>query len=314
MNSLLDIRRLRYFVAVAEELHFRRAAERLRMSQPPLSQHIQALEDELGLKLFERTKQSVHLTPAGRGLLERARRILAEVETTRTELRAVARGEGGELRVGFTESSGLESFFHKALHAFRASYPGVRVTLQDLPSLRQIEALHRRELDLGLIRKPPGRLTSEIAVEPLRDDALVAAMHWSHPLAREQRISIARLRDEPFITYPRVIGISLFQHVYELATAADFFPNIVHETRNSVAMIGMIASGLGVGIVPSVLRRISLEDVRFVDIEEAAAKSTLYVAYRSSDETGASENLRKTLLRFSGQDESVSSRWSSPGA
>ncbi|MDH7799005.1 MULTISPECIES: LysR substrate-binding domain-containing protein [unclassified Beijerinckia] len=296
MSSLLDLRRLRYFVAVAEELHFRRAAERLRMSQPPLSLHIQALEQELNLKLFERTKQRVLLTPAGRGLLERARRILAEVESTRAELQAVARGEGGELRIGFTESAGLEPFFHRALHDFRRSYPGVRLILQDTPSLHQIEALHRRELDLGILRKPPGRPTSEVTVELLRENALVAAMHESNPLAGERRISIAQLRNEPFITYPRDMGISLFQHVFELATAADFFPNIVHETRNSVAMMGMIAAGLGVAIVPDGLRRIALDGVCFIDLKEVAAKSGLYVAYRSTDETGASAILRRLLL------------------
>jgi DNA-binding transcriptional LysR family regulator len=298
--SLLDLRRMRYFVAVAEELHFRRAAERLRISQPPLSQQIMALEQELQVKLFERSRQRVYLTPAGRLLLERARRILAEVETTRLELRSAAGGEGGDLRIGLTGSAGLMPFLHRALHDFRAAYPRVRLALQEVPSLSQIEAVHKRELDLGILRRPPLRQGAGVEFQLLCEDALVVAMHESNPIAAKRKVSIKRLREEAFISYPRAAGISLFQQVHELAVAADFYPNIVHETRDSSTIIGLVASGLGVAIVPASLRCIRMAGVRFVELSDAGARSALHMVYRSADDSVTALAMRKLLLREAG--------------
>jgi len=300
MFSLLDLRRMRYFVAVAEELHFRRAAERLRISQPPLSQQIMALEQDLQVKLFERSRQRVYLTPAGRLLLERARRILAEVETTRLDLRAAAEGEGGDLRIGFTGSSGLMPFLHRALHDFRAASPRVRLALQEMPSLDQIEAVHKRELDLGILRKPPLRQGTGVEFQLLCEDALVLAVHASNPLAAKRVVSVKRLREEAFISYPRAAGISLFQKVYELAAAADFYPNIVQETRDPSTIIGLVASGLGVAIVPASLRCIRMPGVRFVELSDAGARSALYVVHRSNDDSGTAVAMRTLLLREAG--------------
>ncbi len=296
MSSLLDLRRMRHFVAVAEELHFRRAAERLRISQPPLSQSIQALERELDVMLFERNRQRVFLTASGRLLLDRARRILAEVEMTRLALREAGGGHGGELRIGFTASSGLMPFLHSAVHQFRQETPGVRLTLQEVPSREQLEALHKRALDVAILRKPQGQRSAGIAYDKLCEDMLVAAVHEGNPIAALPAVRMKRLRDEAFISYPRDSGISLFQEIDGLARAASFYPNVVQEARDSSTIIGLIASGLGIAIVPASLRCIQLRGVRFVDLLDAGARSALYVACRNDAPASPATRMRGLLL------------------
>lgn len=296
MSSLLDLRRMRYFVAVAEELHFRRAAERLRISQPPLSQSIQALERELDVALFERSRQRVFLTAPGRLLLDHARRILAEVETTRLALRDAGSGRGGELRIGFTASSGLMPFLHGAMHRFRQEAPGVRLTLQEAPSREQLEALRKRALDVAILRQPQGQRNAGIACDKLCEDALVVAVHEDNPIAALPAIRMKQLRNENFVSYPRASGISLFQEVDGLARAASFFPNVVQEARDSSTIIGLIASGLGVAIVPASLRCIRLRGVCFVDLLDAGARSALYVACRNDAPASAATRMKGLLL------------------
>ena len=297
MHSLLDVRRMRHFVAVAEELNFRRAAERLGMSQPPLSQSIQAVEQELEVELFERNRQRVYLTAAGRLLLGRARAILADVEATRLEVRAASSGSGGDLRIGLTASAGLMPLLHRALHRFRLATPGVRLLLQEMPSLDQVEALMRRELDIGLVRRQQPGTGSSVASRLLCRDTLVVAVHESHAIARLSAIRMRRLRDEAFISFPRGRGANLYQEsLLALAKSASFYPNIVQEAQDSSAIIGLVASGLGVAIVPASLRCIHMEGVRFVDLLDATARTALYVAHRNQNVSGATAALRDHLL------------------
>jgi DNA-binding transcriptional LysR family regulator len=296
MSSLLDVKRMRYFVAVAEELNFRRAAERLHMSQPPLSQQIAALEIELRTKLFERNRQRIYLTPAGRLLLDRAHHILAEVEKTRAALLATAAGTGGEIRIGMTASAALMSFLHRAIEGFRRDHPSVRLTLSELPSLAQLEALHKRTLDLGIIRKPPLRQGKGVKLDLLHEDRLVVIVHRSNPLAASKKVRISQLRGQPFITYPRHAGISLFQTIYSMVTAADFYPEIVYEARDSATIAGLVASGLGIAIVPSALRCIQIKDIRFIEIVDGIA-SALYLARRADANGAQLDDMGHRLLK-----------------
>lgn len=290
MSLVLDLRRMRHFVAVAEELHFRRAAERLAMSQPPLSLSIKTLEQDLEVELFERRRQRVFLTAAGRQLLERARGILADVETTRQELRAAAGGGGGDLRIGFTASSGLMPFLHSALLQFHEQLPRVRLILRETPSLDQIEALHKREQDLGIVRKSDAGRSGEIGFRLLCRDTLVVAVHETHAIAGLAGVRMRRLREEAFISYPREGSATPYQEsLHALAKAGGFFPNIVHEARDSSTIIGMVASGLGVAIVPAALRCIAMDRVRYIELQDASARSALYLACRTE---GASEAAR----------------------
>ncbi len=303
MSSVLDLRRMRHFVAVAEELHFRRAAERLAMSQPPLSLSIKSLEQDLEVELFERRRQRVFLTAAGRQLLGRARQILTDVETTRLELRMAAGGGGGDLRIGFTASSGLMPFLHRALYQFREQAPRVRLALREMPSLDQIEALQQRELDLGIVRKPDRSRSGEMELRLLCRDTLVVAVHEQHWIASLQTVRMRQLRDEPFISYPRVGGATLYQDSLQaLATVGKFVPTIGQEARESSTIIGMVASGLGIAIVPAALRCIAMEQVRFIAIQDAGARSALYLACRREGLSAATEVFRETLIARADQN------------
>ncbi len=303
MSSVLDFRRMRHFVAVAEELHFRRAAERLGMSQPPLSLSIKSLEQDLEVDLFERRRQRVFLTVAGRHLLGRARQILADVETTRRELRMAAVGDGGDLHVGFTASSGLMPFLHRALFRFREQAPRVRLKLREMPSFDQIEALQQRDLDLGIVRKPDGLRGREIGFRLLCRDTLVVAVHEGHPVAAFRAVRMRRLRDEEFISYPRSSSATLYQdNLRALAATGKFVPNIVQEASDSATIIGMVAAGLGVAIVPAALHRIAMEQVRFIPIQDASARSALHLACREEGVSEAAEVLRRGLIATAEHD------------
>jgi DNA-binding transcriptional LysR family regulator len=169
-----------------------------------------------------------------------------------------------------------------------------------MPSLAQIEAVHRRELDLGIVREPPLRPGGGVEFGLLCEDALVLAVHTGNPIAAKRTIAMRQLRDEAFIAYPREAGISLFQTVYDLAVAADFYPNIVQEARDASTIIGLVASGLGVAIVPAALRCIRMEGVRFVDLRDAAARSALYMIHRNDNGSGSTTTMRNLLQREAG--------------
>ena len=297
MVSLLDLRRLRYFVAVAEELHFGRAAKRLRISQPPLSLQIQALERELDAQLFDRTRQRTHLTAAGRLLLQRAKAILAEVEEVRAEVKSAATGKGGDLRIGFTASSGLMAFFHRALHRFRRDYPEVRLLLQEMPSAMQIEALHARNLDLAIARHVAVPQRRGLNVDLLCEDVLVVAVHASNPVATKKSVSAKDLRDQSFIAYPREAGIGIAQTIFDLTGAAGFYPKIVQEARDSSTIIGLVAAGLGIGIVPSSLACIRMPGVKFLALRDAAARTSVHVASRAQEGGQPGAEMQGFLLK-----------------
>jgi len=288
---------LRYFVAVAEELHFGRAAKRLRISQPPLSLQIQLLERELDAQLFDRTRQRTHLTAAGRLLLQRAKRVLADVEEARLEAKAAATGDGGDLRIGFTPSSGLMSFFHRSLHYFRQARPGVRLVLREMPSIMQIEAVHERSLDLAIVRFAALPQRRGLHVNLLCKDVLMVAVHESNALATNSSVTAKDLRDQRFIAYPREAGIGIAQKVFEITNTAGFYPQIVQEARDSSTIIGLVAAGLGIGIVPSSLACIRMAGVRFIPLRDPTAHSPMYVASRTHESNQPAAEMQKLLLQ-----------------
>jgi DNA-binding transcriptional LysR family regulator len=277
---IMELRHLRYFVAVAEELSFTRAAERLHIAQPPLSTQIKALEDELRAPLFEREKRRIHLTPAGRRLLERARAILTSAEEARLEARGAADGDVGHVALAYTASAMLAPQLPAVLRAYQQLKPGVRLQLQELGSLEQLDALHSRAIDIGILRRrdvdtPPG-----LALEPWQETPLVAAIPAGSPLAARKAVRIADLRDQPLITYPRDAGIGLYWKVQALCGKAGFRPRIVQEARDSATIIGLVAAGVGIAVVPGDTRCIALEGVVYQRLADAEATSTLHLAYR----------------------------------
>ena len=284
MTSLLDLRRLRYFVAVAEEGHFGRAAKRLRISQPPLSVQIQVLERELRSKLLERTRHTTHLTPAGRILLDRARRILADVEDLRTEVGSAAVGTGGDLRFGFVHSAGLMPFFGRTLRAFQARAPGVRLKARAMPSGGLLDALGARDLDLILVRYPSAQHRRSFETNLLCTDRFVVAMPEDDALVGKASVRAGQLENRRFIGYALNTGIGLTRTVLGLMGEANLYPEIAQEARDYSELVGMVGAGLGVGIVPASLSCLRAEGVVFIRLADAAARSGIFVAKRRAEQ------------------------------
>jgi DNA-binding transcriptional LysR family regulator len=280
----MELRHLRYFVAVAEELHFRRAAERLCIAQPPLSQQIQALEAELGAQLFLRSRRSVSLTDAGQVFLQRARRILAEADAAGKEARRMALGEIGELRVGYTASLPLTEMFPRILSAFHAVCPDVGVRLQEMFTRDQLEALRTDALDVGFARYNATEARVDgLHFRLLRNDPLVMAMPVRHPLADAPRVSLVQFAQEPFIMYPETSGADLGGLLRRLCANAGFTPHIGQEAAEAVTQIGLVAAGLGVTAMPLPMACIAMDRVRYVPLTDKGAYHSMFLVTREGD-------------------------------
>ncbi len=275
----MELRHLRYFVALAEELHFTRAARRLGISQPPLSQQIRQMEEELDTPLFERGRRRVALTEAGRMLLAEARATLAQAERAETIARRAGRGEIGELRLGLFASAPLLPEFAAAVLGFRQRLPGVRLTLQEGPTLWQIDALARRELDAGFLRCPSASdLPAALEAVEIAREELVLVLRRDHRLARRGgAVPIAALAEETFIFFSRTVGTTLHGQLAALCRRAGFAPRIAQEARENSTLMGLVSAGLGVAVVPRSLSRIGVDGVvqRALDCEGATTSTWL---------------------------------------
>jgi DNA-binding transcriptional LysR family regulator len=292
----MDLRQLRYFVVLAEELHFRRAAERLHITQSPLSLAIQALERELGGQLFLRTQRRVALTEIGVALRADAIAILDRVEQSREAIQDLISGEAGQLRIGFTPASSLLSFFPRLISQFRSAHPNVRVLLRELSSIAQIGALQAREIDVGIIRKPLSHHDSDISLTRLVTDALVVALHRDHRLCDRSELHLAELRDEAFIFYPRQGGVGIYDQIIGLCAKRGFTPAIVQEAQEASTLIGLAATGLGVAIVPSGLRHISIPNILFKPLADADAVTEVFLASRIGEANARIAVFRRMAL------------------
>lgn len=286
----MDLRHLRYFVAVAEEGHVTRAAERLGIQQPPLSQQIRALETELDVLLFRRKPRGVELTDAGDAFLVDARRILADVENALTKVRRTARGEQGRIVVGFTSSAPFHPFIPAVLRTFRDRHPLVSVVLEESGTADLVSALISERLDAAFIRSPAP--TGEgIAVHELLQERMLVAMPGDHPLAAAPDappIALADLAGEPFILYRRASGPGLYDAIVGACHKAGFIPRIEQEAPRIVATLNLVASGFGVTIVPESLCAMRLEGITYRPIRAVDAPvAPISLACRRTDHSAA---------------------------
>lgn len=245
---MFDLNQLRCFVAVAEELHFGRAAERLNMTQPPLSRQVQILERILDVTLFERTSRSVRLTPAGQSFLPEARHIMKLAESAALLAKRVAAGKTGALRIGFTAASAY-SYLPDLVAACQAQLPDADITLKEMVSGAQIEALGAGEIDAGLLRPPipmTGMDSFRVAAEPL-----MAAVPAAHPLAAAQRIAPGDLAGQSFIMYDPYEARYFHNLVTELFAKAGCLPNYVQHLTQVHSILALVRSGLGIAFVPA---------------------------------------------------------------
>jgi DNA-binding transcriptional LysR family regulator len=264
----LDLRQLRYFVAVAEEGHVTRAAERLGMQQPPLSQQIKALEAQLGLQLFRRRPRGVELTESGQVLLEEARAILARLDQAERATLSTGRGEQGRLRVGVAPTAPFHPFVPQVIRAFREAFPGVSVTLDECLSRQAVQGLKEARLDAAFVRAELPE-AGELTVHRLLDEPMVVALPAAHALAREPAASARPLRafaGESFIVFARTDGPGMFDATLAACLKAGFTPRLGQEAPRITSTLGLVAAGLGVSLVPASMRRVQMDGVAYCDL------------------------------------------------
>ena len=278
----MEMRKLRHFVVLAEELHFGRAARRLAITQPPLSLSIRSLEDELGVRLLERTRRSVSLTHAGTIFLEEARGILDRTARAVDLTKAAYRGEVGRLTVGFLAASAY-TLLPPVLREFRMRFPGVTLELRELLMPQQLEALRRADIDVGMLRPPI--VDTALASEVILEEPMVVALPAGHPLAKLARIRPKLLAGEPFVMYPREPGLVFHDLIMDFCRNAGFVPHVAHEASQTHAVIGLVSAGLGVALVPDSVRVIAMRGVAFRPITRGAPVARTTLAWQSKNES-----------------------------
>jgi DNA-binding transcriptional LysR family regulator len=272
----MELRHLRYFVAVAEELNFGRAAERLRISQPPLSQQIRKLEDELGVRLFYRTKRRVELTEAGGLFLDEARKTLRQAERAARVARLAGRGELGSLSLRFVGSAAY-GVLPELLRAFRQEYPGVRLELRTMTTLEQAEALESGEIGLGVLRPP---LDGDLELLPVAREPLMAVLPEGHVLADRDTVPLAALAGEDFVLWPRRSGSAVYDRILGLCAEAGFSPRITQESEEHQVIAGLVAAGFGVSLVIGDPKLFSGRGVVFRTVRDPGWSWELALAHR----------------------------------
>jgi len=279
----MELRHLRYFIAVAEELHFGRAAQVLGISQPPLSQQIQALEEELGARLFERTNRRVALSEAGRLFLDEARQVLAQVDKAADVARRAQLGELGEMKIGFTSSAPFNSSIPQAIFAFRQAFPAVHLNLLEMSSRDVAEALVEESIEIGVMRPFP-LADSLVGVELFREP-LVAVIQAEHPLAEgsENGLYIGALADEPFVFFPRSYGSGLYAQLLSLARPAGFSPHIAQEAGEAMTIIGLVAAGVGVSVLPAAFQHMRIKGVVYRPLLDTDASTAVWLVQRKGN-------------------------------
>lgn len=287
----MELRQLRYFLAVADELHFGRAAQRLHMSQPPLSVQVGNLEREVGVPLFDRTTRRVTLTPAGKHLQTRAQRILDEVDAVRADMRDYVDGLAGQLAVGFVSSANY-TVLPEVVQLFRARRSKVALTLVPLTSGEQFERLLAGTLDVGIVRDEfpqTGTGAPVLTAEVVFEERLVVCLPRTHPLAQKTEVSVEEIIDEPMISYPRRLMPGFVDRVTEVLTAAAGVPRVVEEVVHQETALSFVAAGVGMSILPESVRQLVPPSITVVPLA-GSPTTRLLAARRISDADSATCN------------------------
>jgi DNA-binding transcriptional LysR family regulator len=286
----MELRHLRYFIAVAEEGHITRAAERLGIQQPPLTRQIKAIEREMDVQLFQRKARGVELTDAGRVFLDDARAILGHLDTALDTARRTARGEQGRISVGYTSSAAFHLLVPRVIREFRCTFPLVSLTLEESPPYDLIERMQSEKIDVAFIGGPVGDQEG-VAIEPLLEGAMVVALPIGHSLARSEddpdaALSLKSLANETFIVYGRAPGALTLQSTAVIAAchAAGFSPRVGHVLPDNLSRLNLVAAGLGIAVVASSLQRMNIDGVVYRRLKSAQRlKIALNLAWRRGD-------------------------------
>jgi DNA-binding transcriptional LysR family regulator len=296
----MELRHLRYFVLVAEELHFGRAAERAGIAQPPLSQQVRSLESELGVELFHRTNRRVSLTDAGRALLPDARRLLRDADRAAHSARAADQGMLGTVRIGLVGSAAF-GWLPGAVVRVRRELPAIRVNLREMTSEQQRLALAADQIDIGLVRYP--LFDDTIWSEQITSERLLAVVpdHWSLPEAAEW-VSPDVLADLPLIIFPRELGPPLYDQIMRLFGDAGVSPRLEQEAVQMSTILGLVSAGMGVAIVPESITALRVDGIRFLPVRGADGSSPttgIYLVQRKHERSSVVERFVEQLRRQS---------------
>jgi DNA-binding transcriptional LysR family regulator len=289
----MELRHLRYFIAVAEEGHITRAAGRLGIQQPPLSQQIRALETELDVQLFRRRPRGVELTQAGEALLTEARAVLDRADHAASAARRAARGESGRLGLGFTSSASFHPLVPRIIREFRAASPLVSLTLDEAGTAELVEGLRAERIDAAFIRSPIGP-AADLTVHSLLEEEMVVALPAGHRLAAraKTRLPLAGLESESFILYRRPLGPGLYDAIIAACQRAGFSPRIGQEAPRMLATLSLVAAGLGVTLIPASMQRIGVEGVAYRPLDrKAGLVAPLNLACRRGEDAPAARRL-----------------------
>jgi DNA-binding transcriptional LysR family regulator len=293
----MELRHLRAFVAVADELHFGRAAANLHMAQPPLSQLIRRLEAELGLELFHRNRRRVELSQAGADLVPSAREAVAAAKRVAERAADIADGRAGALTIGFVGSAAAGTL-PEIVRRVRADAPGLRLTLRELTSARQQVALRDGSIHAGLLRERPTGAGLRSAM--IEDEPLLAALPAGHRLCARRQVSVADLADEPWVLFPRAEGPVFFDRIAALCRQAGFAPRIEQEAIYMPTIVNLVSAGLGVSLVPAAMRDVAPAELELRRVREPDARIPLVLAWRDQS---AGPALRRFLALAAGYGE-----------
>jgi DNA-binding transcriptional LysR family regulator len=298
----MELRALRYFVTVAEELHFGRAARRLSMTQPPLSQAISGLERELGVRLLERTRRKVALTHSGAAFLGEARATLARAAQAVEAAQRAERGEVGRLAVGYIAATAF-TLLPLVLRDFSRSFPDVKLELREFTLPQQFEALRRGEIHVALLRPPVA--DAELASETILQEPFALALPAGHPLAALRRVPARRLAAEPFVMFPRLPGLVFHDLIMDFCLRTGFAPRVAQEANQTHTVVGLVSAGIGVALVPASTQRIGLAGVVYRPLREKTPSSRTAVAWRRLDSSPAVKSFLDVARRVAKQVNSV---------
>jgi len=298
----MELRHLRYLVAVAEELHFGRAAIRLNISQPPLSQQIRQLEEELGVRLFQRTKREVRLTEAGKRIVSEAQQVLGRIDHFCKVAAHAGEGEIGHLSVGVP--GGISEILIETLRLVAQKYPGIHVELQYLSTGTQIEALREGRIDVGFLNLPV--LDSTLVVEKIKSEPISLALPKGHPLTRRPRVPLKAIENEPMILFPRRVTPGLHDLLTGLCRNAGFSLNVVHEVDSIVGGLTLVSAGLGIAFATSGFQRL-WPGITFRPLETTAVIEQ-GISYRRDAQSPVLDTFLRVVRQLVRKEKGKSSR------
>jgi DNA-binding transcriptional LysR family regulator len=293
----MELRHLRYFVAVADELNFTRAARRLGIAQPSLSSQMRQLETEMGTPLFRRETRGVELTDAGKLMFEEARVILAELERAKTRVARRARGETGKINIGSAGATYFHPLIPAIIREFRKEHPDVVLMPEESNTSLLLARLRAGAIDVAFVRSPPSD-TDGLSFDPLVEEPIIIALPADHPLARSTSAPLSALAQEPIILFTRAINPPVYDAILGAFAHAGVSPNLTQEAPQVPSAIPMVAAGLGVTLVPDSLRRLHPDGVAFVAVEGPTVPADVCLAYRRTQRSAAVKNFVMVARRL----------------